>query len=44
MKKRLVKPVNKTVIFKKAFLYNSPTRPNNENCDCCANKFICIKK
>ena len=43
MKKRLVKPMNKIGFFKKVLLFNTP-KPNNENCDCCTNKIICIKK
>ena len=37
MKKKLVKPENKTAKFKKILLSNSP-RPNNENCDCSCTK------
>lgn len=35
--KKLVKPVKKTKLLKKTFLFGGTTGSDNENCNCCAN-------
>ena len=45
MKKKLVKPENKTAKFKKLILSNSPRPTPNENCNCsCTVINVCTPK